>query len=106
LQPGIHCKCTPSPIEQGLAHRFIYLTGSPMWEVFEHARPSIDSSEVLVELGLEKGCYFIVSIHREENIDSGENRQQVLGCLYSLHRDFGCPVVVPTHPRTRKRLEA
>lgn len=93
-------------LAEGLSHRFIYLTGSPMLEVLEHARPGIDRSTVLEQLGLEKGRYFIVSVHREENVDSRENLQHVVACLQSLHRTFGYPVVVSTHPRTRKRLEA
>lgn len=92
-------------ISEGLSHRFIYLTGSPMREVLEHSLPSIEQSDVLERLGLEKGRFFIVSAHREENVDSRENLKKVVDALQALHEEFGFPVVVSTHPRTRNRLE-
>lgn len=64
----------------------------------------INASTILAQLQLEKGKYFIVSAHREENVDSRENLQQVLRCLERLHDEFHYPVVVSTHPRTRNRL--
>ncbi len=92
-------------ISEGLSHRFIYLTGSPMREVLEHSLPSIQQSDVLERLGLEDGRFFIVSVHREENVDSRENLKKVVEALQALHEEFGFPVVVSTHPRTRNRLE-
>ncbi|WP_299126531.1 UDP-N-acetylglucosamine 2-epimerase (non-hydrolyzing) [uncultured Alcanivorax sp.] len=92
-------------ISEGLSHRFIYLTGSPMREVLEHSLPSIQQSDVLERLGLEEGRFFIVSVHREENVDSRENLKNVVEALQALHEEFGFPVVVSTHPRTRNRLE-
>ena len=92
-------------ISEGLSHRFIYLTGSPMREVLEHMLPRIQQSKALETLGLEAGRYFIVSVHREENVDSRENLKEVVGGLQALHDTFGYPVVVSTHPRTRNRLE-
>lgn len=92
-------------LSEGLSHRYIYLTGSPMREVLEHCLPDIEKSDVLERLGLEAGKFFIVSVHREENVDSKDNLKQVVEALQSLHDTFGYPVVVSTHPRTRNRLE-
>lgn len=92
-------------LSEGLSHRYIYLTGSPMREVLEHCLPDIEKSDALERLGLEAGKFFIVSVHREENVDSKENLKQVVEALQSLHDTFGYPVVVSTHPRTRNRLE-
>lgn len=92
-------------ISEGLSHRYIYLTGSPMREVLEHVLPSIQKSNILETLKLKKNKYFIVSVHREENVDSKENLKKVVECLSSLYETYGYPVVVSTHPRTRNRLE-
>lgn len=92
-------------LSEGLSHRFVYLTGSPMREVLMSRIQQINESTILEQLQLEKGKYFIVSAHREENVDSRENLQQVLRCLERLHDEFRFPVVVSTHPRTRNRLE-
>lgn len=93
-------------LSEGLPHRFIYVTGSPMREVLDKHLEQINSSKILSQLQLESRKYFIVSVHREENVDSKENLQAVLDCLQSLQRVYGLPVIVSTHPRTRKRLEA
>lgn len=92
-------------ISEGLPHRFIYLTGSPMREVLEHSLDRIRESDVLERLGLDAGRFFIVSVHREENVDSRDNLQEVVAALQALHDEYGFPVVVSTHPRTRNRLE-
>lgn len=92
-------------LSEGLPHRFIYLTGSPMREVLEHSLKKIKESDVLERLGLQAGRFFIVSVHREENVDSRENLHQVVAALNALHEEFGFPVVVSTHPRARNRLE-
>lgn len=92
-------------ISEGLSHRYIYLTGSPMREVLEHVEPQIESSTVLENIGLKPKEFFIVSVHREENVDSKENLRKVVDALKALHQQYGYPVVVSTHPRTRNRLE-
>ncbi|OQB60129.1 MAG: UDP-2,3-diacetamido-2,3-dideoxy-D-glucuronate 2-epimerase [Bacteroidetes bacterium ADurb.Bin145] len=93
-------------ISEGLPHRRIYLTGSPMCEVLNYYRPKIDGSGILDTLKLEKGLYFVVSVHREENVDNPGNLEKILLILNRLAGDYKVPVIVSTHPRTRKRLEA
>jgi len=92
-------------LSEGLPHRYIYLTGSPMREVLDSKMADIQSSNVLEELGLETKKYFIVSVHREENVDSPDNLRKVMACLKALHKKYAYPVIVSTHPRTRNRLE-
>lgn len=91
---------------EGMQHRRVYLTGSPMREVLDHYRPRIESSAILSELGLQPGGYFIVSMHREENVDSRERLAVLVDTLNRLAAAYDMPVIVSTHPRTRNRLEA
>jgi len=93
-------------ISEGLPHRRIYLTGSPMFEVLNYYKSKIEASTIVDTLKLEKRKYFVVSTHREENVDNPENLQRILVILNSLAADYQLPVIVSTHPRTRKRLEA
>jgi len=93
-------------LSEGLPHRRIYLTGSPLKEVLDYYRPKIEASKALETLQLQPGEYFLVSIHREENVDNPENLQQILAVLNELAAQYGLPLVVSTHPRTRNRLEA
>ncbi|WP_286959603.1 non-hydrolyzing UDP-N-acetylglucosamine 2-epimerase [Arsenicicoccus sp. UBA7492] len=93
-------------LAENLHPRRILLTGSPMREVIDHYRPQIEASDVLDRLSLEHRGYFLVSAHREENVDSPARLQQLLGCLTRVRETFDLPVFVSTHPRTRKRLEA
>ena len=92
-------------ISEGLSHRFIYVTGSPMLEVLNSKKEEIEASNILSKLELEKQKYFIVSVHREENVDNPESLKKVVHCLNELHDKYGYPVVVSTHPRTKNRLE-
>ena len=92
-------------LSEGLSHRYIYLTGSPMKEVLMSKIDSIKKSAILEKLELKAGKYFIVSVHREENVDSPDNLRKVVECLKMLHDEYKLPVVVSTHPRTRNRLE-
>ena len=92
-------------ISEGLPHRRIYLTGSPMKEVLDYYLPKILASKALETLSLQKGNYFIVSTHREENVDNPDNLKRILFILNSLSEKYDIPVVVSTHPRTRKRIE-
>ena len=93
-------------LAEGLHPRRILKTGSPMREVLDAYRAEIDASTVLADQGLAEGGYFLVSAHREENVDSPDRLRMLLACLTAVHDAFGLPVFVSTHPRTRKRVEA
>lgn len=93
-------------LSEGIHPRRILLTGSPMNEVLAAQRAAIDSSDVLDRLGLEEGHYFLVSAHREENVDDSARLSALLDCLDAVVNQYNLPVLVSTHPRTRKRLEA
>ncbi|KGB53667.1 non-hydrolyzing UDP-N-acetylglucosamine 2-epimerase [Sphingopyxis sp. LC363] len=93
-------------LSEGMQHRRVYLTGSPMKEVLDHYRPQIEASDILSRLGLTRRGYFIVSMHREENVDSKERLAALVGTLNALAETYDQPVIVSTHPRTRNRLEA
>ena len=92
-------------LSEGLSHRFIYLTGSPMSEVLNAHKKSIAASLILKKLKLQPRKYFIVSVHREENVDSLDNLKRVVECLSALYEQHKMPVIVSTHPRTKARLE-
>lgn len=89
---------------EGLHPRRIVLTGSPMREVLEQYRPQIEASDVLTRLGLDPRGYLLVSAHREENVDRPERLTALLDCLEAVQEATRAPIVVSTHPRTRRRL--
>jgi UDP-N-acetyl-L-fucosamine synthase len=92
-------------ISEGLPHRRIYLTGSPMKEVLDYYLPKINQSRIFESLNLTVKHYFVVSTHREENVDNSENLSGILSILNDLAEKYKLPVIVSTHPRTKKRLE-
>jgi UDP-N-acetylglucosamine 2-epimerase len=93
-------------LREGLPPDQIIKTGSPMREVIEYYRDGVDASTVLNRLGLSQEAYFLVSSHREENVDSPENLQRLFKVMNAVAESFGRPVIVSTHPRTRKRMDA
>ena len=81
-------------------------TGSPMFEVLTHYAPSINASDAVSRLGLTEGEYFVISAHREENVDSEVNLRKLAAIFNGLATTYGKPVIVSTHPRTQKRIDA
>lgn len=93
-------------LREGLPPDMVIKTGSPMFEVLTHYRARIDASDVLDRLGLPAGGYFVVSAHREENIESERTFTKLVAVLNAVAEDHGLPVIVSTHPRTQKRVDA
>lgn len=93
-------------LREGLPPDLVIKTGSPMYEVLTHYRPRIEASDVLARLGLEEQKYFVVSAHREENIESATNFGKLVAALNGVAEEYGLPVIVSTHPRTQKRIDA
>lgn len=92
-------------LAEGIEPRRIVLTGSPMREVLKHYRPRIDASHAVAEAGLEARGYFLVSAHRQENVDDPQRLSALLDVLERVRDTWARPVLVSTHPRTRKRLD-
>jgi UDP-N-acetylglucosamine 2-epimerase (non-hydrolysing) len=92
-------------LAEGIRPETVIKTGSPMKEVLGYYRSRIEASEALRDLRLEAGGYFLVSAHREENVDSEINFDDLLASLRAMARTYNLPVIVSTHPRTRKKLE-
>jgi UDP-N-acetylglucosamine 2-epimerase (non-hydrolysing) len=93
-------------IAEGIRPETIIKTGSHMQEVLEFYMPQIEKSNILNNLGLKSNQFFIVSAHREENIDSPENMQDMIQTLNALAQEYKVPVIVSTHPRTKKKLDS
>lgn len=92
-------------LREGLAPDMVIKTGSPMLEVLVHYADQIAQSDVVGRLGLEAGQYFVVSTHREENVDQRENLIKISSILDDLARSHGLPIILSTHPRTQKRID-
>ncbi|MFM1896547.1 MAG: hypothetical protein RLZZ385_1621 [Pseudomonadota bacterium] len=93
-------------LREGLPPDLVIKTGSPMLEVLTYYRDKIDASSILGRLGLTEKEYFLVSLHREENIDSAENVGRIISILEAISQHYGLPVLFSTHPRTRKQFES
>jgi UDP-N-acetylglucosamine 2-epimerase (non-hydrolysing) len=93
-------------LAEGLRPETIIKTGSPMKEILEYYKADIEASDILKQLKLRPTKYFVVSAHREENVDSDTNFRDLLNSLNTIAETYDMPVIVSTHPRTRKRLES
>ena len=93
-------------LREGLPADRIIKTGSPMFEVLHHYLPAINSSDILNRLSLEKNKYFVVSAHREENINSDKNFKGLMESLNYIAEKYGYPIIVSTHPRTQKKIDS
>lgn len=92
-------------LAEGLHPSRIILTGSPMREVLEQNKQEIDASDAVERMGLTRGDYFLASLHREENVDNPSRLRSAIAALQTLREQYGVPVLVSTHPRTRARIE-
>jgi len=93
-------------IREGIAPDMVIKIGSPMLEVLTHYRLNIEASDILKRESLKEGKYFLVSAHREENIDPPQSFKKFITILNSIAEDYNIPVIVSTHPRTKKRIDA
>lgn len=93
-------------LREGLPPDRVIKTGSPMFEVLNYFRDGIDGSDVLQRLGLDEGKFFVVSVHREENVDSDKNFLALIDTLNVVAEQYSFPVIVSTHPRTQKRVDS
>nr|MBG3152094.1 UDP-N-acetylglucosamine 2-epimerase (non-hydrolyzing) [Proteus mirabilis] len=92
-------------LSEGIPADRVIKTGSPMFEVLSHYMEQIDNSQVLSRLGLKSGEFFVVSAHREENVDSPKHLMKLVNILNTIAEKYNLPVIVSTHPRTRKRID-
>ena len=92
-------------LAEGIHPRFLLLTGTPIWELYDYHRERISSSQILEELNLTQGGYFLASLHRQENVDNPDRLKLALASLSALRANWGLPVLMSTHPRTRERIK-
>jgi UDP-N-acetylglucosamine 2-epimerase (non-hydrolysing) len=93
-------------LREGIPGERIYVTGNPIYEVLQHYRSQIDRSCILDELKLKSGGYFLVTMHRSENVDVEERLRSLTAALDRIQKHYGMPVIVSTHPHTRIRMES
>jgi UDP-N-acetylglucosamine 2-epimerase len=92
-------------LNEGIHPKFLQKTGSPIREIYNYYAPGIEKSDVLQRLNLSQSGYFLVSIHRQENVDSSQRLKEIIASLEAVAANWKIPVLVSTHPRTRKQLE-
>ncbi|MBA3241142.1 MAG: UDP-N-acetylglucosamine 2-epimerase (non-hydrolyzing) [Acidobacteria bacterium] len=92
-------------LREGIEGRRVFVTGNPIREVIEHYGPHISASKVLEELGVSEGKYFLVTMHRAENVDVEERLRALIHSLEALQREYSLPIICSTHPRTRAVME-
>jgi UDP-N-acetylglucosamine 2-epimerase (non-hydrolysing) len=91
-------------LREGIDGKRVYVTGNPIWEVLEHYKSEIDQSRALDNLGLESKKYFLVTLHRAENVDQEDRLTQFVDALHLIYREFKMPILCSLHPRTRSQL--
>ena len=92
-------------VREGIERERIFITGNPIFEVLEHYRQEIDGGDVLQRLGVSVGSYFLVTMHRSENVDEPIRVEMLLGALSAVAEEYGLPMIVSVHPRTADKLE-
>jgi UDP-N-acetylglucosamine 2-epimerase (non-hydrolysing) len=92
-------------LREGISGERIYVTGNPIYEAIQHYDPQIRQSGVLRDLGVEQGKYFLVTMHRAENVDVEERLKRLTVAMNRLQQKYGLPVIISTHPHTRMRME-
>ncbi len=92
-------------LREGISGERIYVTGNPINEVIRHYAPQIDQSTILKDLGVEGNGYFLVTMHRAENVDKQERLEKLMTAFTLLQQEYGLPFIISTHPRTRIRME-
>jgi UDP-N-acetylglucosamine 2-epimerase (non-hydrolysing) len=93
-------------LREGIPGQRIYVTGNPILEVIQHHEKHIASSDIFKTLSVKAGGYFLVTLHRAENVDGEARLKQFAAAFEALQQQYKCPIIVSTHPRTRSRLEA
>jgi len=92
-------------IREGIPNECIYVTGNPIKEVITHYQVQINQSDILERLGIREGEYFLVTMHRAENVDIGDRLKSLMGALVQLHNKYQVPVILSLHPRTKDKLQ-
>ena len=93
-------------LREGIPGERIYVTGNPIYEVIRHYEPQISQSSILADLGLEPQKYFLVTMHRQENVDVEDRLRCLAVSLNRIQREYEIPIIVSTHPRTRNRMQS
>jgi UDP-N-acetylglucosamine 2-epimerase (non-hydrolysing) len=92
-------------LREGIEGQRIFVTGNPILEVIQHYDPQIRESKILNDLGLDEGNYFLVTMHRAENVDLEPRLRSLIQALEAVHKEYRLPIICSTHPRTRAVME-